>query len=278
MQAIILCGGEGTRLRSVIGEKQKTMTEIGSEPFLVNVIKHLKKYKITNVIFATGYKSHEVKDYFGTSYYFGVEVNYSEEKIALGTGGAIRNCLDKMKYDYALVLNGDTLFKADLKELEENFLTSKADMTIACKEVDDKSRYGSIKIDYSGERTGGDKDIGVIVSFDEKVDKKDNRNAEGESGVGQEVDSENVSKENNTLNNKKLYDLVINGGIYIIKKELIETIPIGVKSSLEKDLIPKWLKEGKLITAEVSAARFIDIGTPDSLEEFKIRKEEFQEI
>lgn len=278
MQAIILCGGEGTRLRSVIGEKQKTMTEIGSEPFLVNVIKHLKKYKITNVIFATGYKSHEVKDYFGANYYFGVEINYSEEKIALGTGGAIRNCLDKMKYDYALVLNGDTLFKANLKELEENFLTSKADMTIACKEVDDKSRYGSIKIDYSGERTGGDRDIGVIVSFDEKVDKKNNKKNESENIGDKETNDDSVSKESTTINNKKLYDLVINGGTYIISKGLIETIPIGVKSSLEKDLIPKWLKEGKLITAEVSAARFIDIGTPDSLEEFKIRKEEFQDI
>lgn len=278
MQAIILCGGEGTRLRSVIGEKQKTMTEIGSEPFLVNVIKHLKKYKITNVIFATGYKSHEVKDYFGTSYYFGVEVNYSEEKIALGTGGAIRNCLDKMKYDYALVLNGDTLFKANLKELEDNFLTSKADMTIACKEVDDKSRYGSIKIDYSGARTGGNKDIGVILSFDEKVDKKSGDASKDDKEEAKEIEkSDNKTNANATVNNKKIYDLVINGGIYIIKKELIESIPTGVKSSLEKDLIPKWLKEGKLITAEVSSARFIDIGTPDSLEEFKIRKEEFQE-
>ena len=277
MQAIILCGGEGTRLRSVIGEKQKTMTEIGNEPFLVNVIKHLKKYKITNVIFATGYKSHEVKNYFGTSYYFGVEVNYSEEKIALGTGGAIRNCLDKMKYDYALVLNGDTLFKADLKELEENFLTAKADMTIACKEVDDKSRYGSIKIDYSGERTNGNKDIGVIVSFNEKVDEK-NKNDKDESISSEKTDADSIVKANNIVSNKKIYDLVINGGIYIIKKELIETIPIGIKSSLEKDLIPRWLNEGKLITAEVSAARFIDIGTPDSLKEFKERREEFREL
>lgn len=267
MQAIILCGGEGTRLRSVIGEKQKTMTEVGSEPFLVNVIKHLKKYKITNVIFATGYKSHEVKDYFGENYYFGVEVHYSEEKIALGTGGAIRNCLDKMKYDYALVLNGDTLFQADLKKLEDNFLTANADMTIACKEIDDKSRYGSIKINYSGEKTRGNRDIGYIVSFDEKVTKE-------EMGI----DCEPSDNTNDQKPEKNIYDLVINGGIYIIKRSLIETIPEGVKSSLEKDLIPNWIKEGKLITAEVSDARFIDIGTPDSLEEFKTRKEEFQEL
>lgn len=277
MQAIILCGGQGTRLRSVIGERQKTMTEVGSEPFLVNVIKHLKKYKITNVIFATGYKSHEVHDYFGDNYYFGVEVSYSEEKIALGTGGAIRNCLDKMKYDYVLVLNGDTLFQADLSMLEKNFLTSDADMTIACKEIDDKSRYGSIKISYSGERTRGNKEIGVITSFNEKVEKSD---SESDNNVSARVENndKNSNDEKTSKNNKNVYDLVINGGIYIIKRSLIETIPDGIKSSLEKDLIPNWLTEGKLITAEVCDARFIDIGTPDSLEEFKERREEFQEL
>ena len=245
MQAIILCGGQGTRLRSVIGEKQKTMTEVNNEPFLVNIIKYLKTYKITNVIFATGYKSHEVRQYFGEKYFFGVEVNYAEEKIALGTGGAIRNCLDKMKYDYVLVLNGDTLFEANLYKLEENFLKLNADMSIACKEVNDKSRYGTIKIDYSGTKSNGDKEHGVIVSFDEKV---------------------------NSTNNDK--DLYINGGIYIIRKSLIEAIPSGVKSSLEKDLIPKWLSEGKLIGGVVSKAAFVDIGTPDSLKEFKEKREE----
>ena len=246
MQAIILCGGQGTRLRSVIGEKQKTMTEVNNEPFLVNVIKYLKSYKIRNVIFATGYKSQEVRNYFGEKYFFGVEVNYAEEKIALGTGGAIRNCLDKMKYDYALVLNGDTLFEANLKKLEENFLTLNADMSIACKQINDRTRFGTIKIDYSGSKTGGDKSHGVIVSFDEKV----------------------------TDANEDSEDLYINGGIYIIKKSLIETIPSGVKSSLEKDLIPRWLSEGKLIGGEVSRAEFVDIGTPDSLREYKEKREE----
>ena len=243
MQAIILCGGQGTRLRSVIGEKQKTMTEVNNEPFLINIIKYLKRYNITNVIFATGYKSHEVRNYFGEKYFFGVEVHYAEEKIALGTGGAIRNCLNQMKYDYALVLNGDTLFEADLDELENNFLSLNADMSIACKEVDDKSRYGTIKIEYKGDKNNVTKNQGIIVSFDEKIKN----------------DSECES--------------YINGGIYILSKKLIESIPSGVKKKKKKDLIPKWLKEGKLIGGVISEAKFIDIGTPDSLKEFKERKE-----
>ena len=247
MQAVILCGGKGTRLRAVIGEKQKTMTEVDNKPFLADVVHYLKTYKITNVIFATGYKSAEVRNYFGDRYYYGIDVSYAEEKVALGTGGAIRNALPMMKYDYVLVVNGDTLFKADLYALEQNFKVLNADMSIACKSIDDKSRYGTIKIDYSGEKTSGNKKEGVIVSFDEKVEK-------------------NIDKEN-----KEGY--YINGGIYIISRKLIESIPKDTKISLEKELIPKWLKEGKLIGAVVSESSFIDIGTPESLEEYKRRNE-----
>ena len=262
-QALVLCGGMGTRLRSVIGEKQKTMTEINDTPFLVRVINYLKSYKITKVIFATGYKSEEVRRYFGEKYYFGVEVDYSEEKIALGTGGAIRHALPKIKYDDILVLNGDTLFEADINSLINNFKKINADMSIICKEEDDKSRYGTIKISYDGEN-GTVKGEGVIVSFDEKITKT---NGENKYELGQK---EKESKEKN--------DLFINGGIYIIKKSLIETIPENEKLSLEKDLIPKWLSEGKLIGGVVSDESFVDIGTPESLSKYKEENNKNEEV
>ena len=248
MQALVLCGGQGTRLRSVIGENQKTMTKIGNVPFLVNVVNYLKTYKITNIIFATGYKSSEVKNYFGPKYYFGVEVSYSEEKIALGTGGAIRHALKLMKYENILVLNGDTLFKADLNKLKENFKVLNADMSIACKSMEDKTRYGTINIDFINEKLGGGKQQGIIRSFDEKQSESKN-----------EEDKE-----------KKLY---INGGIYIIKKELIMNIPENQKISLEKELIPNWIAEGKTIGAVVCDESFVDIGTPESLNEYKTKQE-----
>lgn len=247
MQAIVLCGGKGTRLRSVIGETQKTMVEVGKTPFLVRVVNYLKAYKITNIIFATGYKSEEVRKFFGEKYYFGVEVNYSEEKEPLGTGGAIRNAMQLIKYNNVYVLNGDTLFEADLYKLRDNFFNLDACMSIACKEVDDKKRFGTIRLDRSGERTNGNKNDLVVASFDEKVD--DN--------------TETESKE----------DLYINGGIYLMSKELIESIDEGVNISLEKDLIPKWIAEGKLIGGVVSDASFVDIGTPESLDKYKKMEE-----
>lgn len=248
MQAIILCGGKGTRLRDVIGERQKTMTAFEDTPFLVDVINYLKSYRITNVIFATGYKSDEVRAYFGDKYFYGVEVNYSEEEVPLGTGGAIRKALPKIKYDYVYVLNGDTLFKADLYKLKESFLRLDASMSIACKTIEDKSRYGTIRLDYSGERTNGNKEDGILISFDEKVKSR-----------GKHAD-----------------ETYINGGIYILKKSLIELIEPDREVSLEKELMPQWIKEGKIIGGVVSDGDFIDIGTPESLNQYKKLKENIE--
>lgn len=242
MQAIILCGGLGTRLRSVIGEKQKTMTETGGEPFLVKVVNYLKSYDVRKITFATGYKSEEVRSYFGEKYFFGVEVSYAVEKEPLGTGGAIRNCLDLIRGDKVIVLNGDTLFEANLNKLIENQKNLDSDMSIACKEVDDKKRYGTVVVD---------KKTGLVQSFNEKIE------------VDTNVTADKETEEKNSITS------YINGGIYIFKKELIATISPNVKISLEQDLMPKWLDEGKKIGAVLSSEEFVDIGTPESLEKFK---------
>lgn len=237
MQAIILCGGKGTRLRSVIGEAQKTMTVIAGEPFVVNIIKYIKKYGIDDIIFATGYKCDEVEKFFGKDYYFGMRVSYAKETEPLGTGGAIRNAFSLIKDENILILNGDTLFPAEidlLRKVHENY---NSDLSIACKSIEEKSRYGTIKFKRLEKL---DRDIrgGIIESFDEKIEEK-------------VVD-----------------ESFINGGIYIVKKSLIETIESGKMISFEKELIPKWLKEGKIISGIISEEKFIDIGTPESLKNF----------
>lgn len=244
MQAIILCGGLGTRLRSVIGERQKTMTETNGEPFVVNILKYLKGYGIDDIIFATGYKSDEVEEYFGKDYYFGMKVNYAKETEPLGTGGAIRNCFSHIKSDEVVVVNGDTLFPVNLKSLKKAYEKYSSDIAIACKNVEDKSRYGTIVFESLKEDEDGFKN-GIIEKFDEKIAEDDTK--------------------------KKKVNSYINGGVYIIKKVLIESIKDNTKLSLEKDLIPMWLHDGKVVSGVISDAKFIDIGTPESLAEFKKR-------
>ena len=117
-------------------------------------------------------------------------------------------------------------------------------MSIACKTIEDKSRYGTIKLDFSGERTGDNKEDGILVSFDEKV-KHHGKHAD---------------------------ETFINGGIYILRKDLIETIEPDVEVSLEKELMPRWISEGKIIGGVVCDDDFIDIGTPESLDKYKTIK------
>lgn len=232
MQAIILCGGKGTRLREVIGEKQKTMTKINNEPFLMNIIRYLKKYNVDDVIFSVGYKYEEIVDYFGNDFYDGIKIHYAKELEPLGTGGAIRNCCDYIINDNVIVLNGDTLFPIDLIQLINNHNEFNYEMSIACKKINDATRYGSIKIKKPLINNSN-----IIMSFDEKIENANN---------------------------------IINGGIYIINKKLIESIKVNTNISIEKDVIPMWIKCYK-IGATVFDDDFIDIGTPKSLEEFKSR-------
>ena len=227
MQSIILCGGLGTRLREVIGEKQKTMADVKGTPFLVLLIDFLKKQGIRDFIFACGYKKEEIENYFGDGKKFGIKVDYAIEKEPLGTGGAIRNCLEFIKEEKVFVLNGDTLFEALLMPLIVNMNHFDTQASIIVRQIEDKSRYGTVKIENV------DDNGGLIKSFEEKIENEDNSN-------------------------------YINGGIYLMKKSLIQTIEANKKISFEKELMPMWLEQKKKIGAVISNANFIDIGTKES--------------
>lgn len=230
MRAILLCGGLGTRLRPVIGEKQKAMADVKGKPFLHILIDYLKAQGIKEFIFACGYKKEEIEKYFKDGKDFDIKVEYAVEKEPLGTGGAIKNCLSFIDEEMIYVLNADTLFKIDYKKLYDNMIKNSTDLSIVVKNVDDvvndgkNNRYGNIKVKNN-----------LIESFIEKPESKEN-------------------------------DTYINGGIYLIKRKLIEKIPDG-KVSLENEMMQLWIKENVKIGACIEDGSFIDIGTPDSYKE-----------
>ncbi|MCQ2610104.1 MAG: NTP transferase domain-containing protein, partial [Lachnospiraceae bacterium] len=127
MRAILLCGGLGTRLRPVIGEKQKAMAYVKGKPFLHVLIDYLKTQSISEFIFACGYKKEEIEEYFADGKDFDIKVEYAVEKEPLGTGGAIKNCLPYIKEEMIYVLNADTLFKIEYKKLYDNMIKNNTD-------------------------------------------------------------------------------------------------------------------------------------------------------
>jgi len=157
MEAIILAGGLGTRLRSAVPDLPKCMAPINGVPFISYLIDNLINEGVTNFIFSLGYKSE-------------LFISFLEEKLPmknyliviedepLGTGGAIKLACKKAKDENVIALNGDSLFKVNLKELMQFHLEKKSNCTLALKPMQDFERYGSVEIDA----------VQKIISFKEK--------------------------------------------------------------------------------------------------------------
>jgi D-glycero-alpha-D-manno-heptose 1-phosphate guanylyltransferase len=156
-EAIILAGGLGTRLKSVVSDVPKPMALINDIPFLSYMLEQLHKYSFRKVIIAAGYKSEVIESYFGYSYKK-IKIVYSIEKEPLGTGGAIFEASLLIESDCFFVLNGDTFFKIDFSRMEENFIKGKSGLSVALKGMANFERYGTVTT--NGER---------ITSFNEKA-------------------------------------------------------------------------------------------------------------
>ena len=143
MEAVILAGGFGTRLQSVVKDVPKPMANINGQPFLVYILEYLLKYGITDVVLSVGYKQEIIENYFGNNYKT-MRIIYSKEDIPLGTGGAIKKALTFCKEKSVFVLNGDTFFEMNLKKLEEEHLKTRADITLSLKNMYNFDRYGKV--------------------------------------------------------------------------------------------------------------------------------------
>ncbi|RKY33188.1 MAG: hypothetical protein DRP74_00615 [Candidatus Omnitrophota bacterium] len=133
MQAVILAGGQGTRLRPLTYLEPKPMIRIGVYPFLEYVIRLLKKNKIANLVICTGYLGGQIKKYFGDGAAFGVNIEYSHEVIPAGTGGSLKLAKNLLGEDFFIV-NGDTYLDIDYLELYKLFKRSnRLMMMVVCE-------------------------------------------------------------------------------------------------------------------------------------------------
>ena len=143
MEAIILAGGLGTRLRDVIGEVPKCMAPVGGKPFLQYQLEWLSRFDVDHVVLSVGYLREQIVDFI-KSREWPFDVTFAVEKEPLGTGGGIRLALSKCRGKQVYVLNGDTFFNVDLNEL-----TFTAPVTLALKPMRDFERYGAV--DWDGD-------------------------------------------------------------------------------------------------------------------------------
>ena len=149
MQALILCGGMGERLRPLTQDRPKPMLEINGRPLLELIIEHLKKFGVTNIVLLCGYKHELIEEHFGDGSGFGVSILYSVEKEKLGTGGAVHNARKFVKEDF-IVINGDLITNFPLDNFLEIFRKSGKNLMLL---VRPNNPFGVAKIRQIDDKT-----------------------------------------------------------------------------------------------------------------------------
>ncbi len=145
MEAIVLAGGFGTRLQEVIADLPKSMALINGRPFLEYQFNYLEEQGVSDVILSVGYKRELIMEHFGEQYR-GIHIQYAVEEEPMGTGGGIRLAMWKIKGKRAIAMNGDSLFRVDLREMMEKHTKKNADITVALRELNDTGRYGRVTV------------------------------------------------------------------------------------------------------------------------------------
>lgn len=158
MQAIILAGGLGTRLKSVVADKPKVLSLVAGKPFLHYVIQYLQKQGVTQFIFSLGYLSNQVLDFLKEQYPQ-LSFQYTIETTPLGTGGGIKKAIELATENDVIIVNADTFFDVDLKKMMQVHKAVNAQCTVSLKAMQNFDRYGTVEIDHSNR----------IVLFKEKA-------------------------------------------------------------------------------------------------------------
>jgi mannose-1-phosphate guanylyltransferase len=225
LEAIMLVGGKGTRLRPLTLSAPKPLLPTAGVPFLAHQLARAAECGITHVVLATSYRAEMFTQAFGNGGQFGLTIDYVYESEPLGTGGGIRNAAEQLRGgpdDPIVVLNGDILSGHDLPAQVDLHRKKEAAVTLHLVPVADATRYGSVPTDRSGR----------VTAFLEKMkDPPTNQ---------------------------------INAGCYVFRRSVIDTIPAGRVVSVEHVTFPGLIEAGAVIMGYAEDSYWLDVGTPEA--------------
>ena len=224
MKAVILVGGEGTRLRPLTLDTPKQMLPIMGKPMLEGVMSHLKSHGVDEAVLSLGYLPDKFLEAYPNGDCAGVRLHYAVEPTPLDTAGAVRFAADELGVDDTfLVVNGDVLTDLDVTALVAFHRSHGAEGTIALHPVDDPSRFGVVPTH----------DDGKVIAFVEKPPRE-----EAPTNL-------------------------INAGTYVFEPAFLERVPQGEKVSIERVTFPAMVAAGVLY-AFADDRYWLDTGTPES--------------
>jgi mannose-1-phosphate guanylyltransferase len=226
LEAVLLVGGQGTRLRPLTLSVPKPLLPTAGVPFLAHVLARAASGGVTHVVLASCYKAGMIASRFGDGSAFGLAIDYVEEDVPLDTAGAIRNAAGSLRgtgaADPVVVLNCDILSGHDLGAQVDLHIKTDAAVTLHLVEVADPSRFGCVPTDATGR----------VTAFLEKTA--------------------------NPVTNQ------INAGCYVFRREVIGQIPAGLAVSVERETFPSLIEAGELVMGYREPAYWLDVGTPQT--------------
>jgi mannose-1-phosphate guanylyltransferase len=225
LEAIMLVGGKGTRLRPLTLSAPKPLLPTAGVPFLAHQLARAAESGITHVVLATSYRAEMFTEAFGDGAGFGLSIDYVHESEPLGTGGGIRNAASRLRGqpdDAVVVLNGDILSAHDVPAQVDLHRKKEAAVTLHLVEVDDPSRYGCVPADAAGR----------VTAFLEKTP--------------------------NPVTNR------INAGCYVFRRSVIDQIPAGRVVSVERETFPDLIRADAVVMGYAESAYWLDVGTPEA--------------
>lgn len=222
MKAVIMAGGQGSRLKAVTGELPKPMVPMLGRPMMEHIILLLKDCGFTDICAAVKYRAEDIMSYFGDGSGLGVKLQYRVEKEALGTAGGVKNCADFYGDEDFLVISGDAACDFDLAALMQAHKSRRAAATLALYRHPEPLSYGLAVTD------GDDR----IRAFIEKPRW-----------------------------GRVVTDLV-NTGIYVLSPKVMERVPEGQAYDFAKDLFPRLLNDDALLLGVAMEGYWCDVGSP----------------
>ncbi len=222
MKAIILVGGQGTRMRPLTDHLPKNIVPLCGTPFLTYQIEYLKKVGIKEIVFSLGYRPTDIRKVYGDGRRLKVKIHYVVEKEPLGTAGAIKNAEKLVAGHQVVVLNGDILTDIPLKKMIATHRKNNNIATLGLFRVEDPTAYGLVLLDSKGQ----------ITRFLEKP-------------TAEEAVTD-----------------TINAGVYVFEPAVFRYIPEGQNYSAERGLFPGLLAAKERFGGFVWKGYWQDIGTP----------------
>jgi mannose-1-phosphate guanylyltransferase / phosphomannomutase len=224
MKAVVMAGGEGTRLRPMTANQPKPMLPIVNRPIMEHVLRLLRRHGLTETVVTVQFLASMVRNYFGDGEDFGMSLQYATEETPLGTAGSVKNAEDALRDEPFLVISGDALTDIDLSDLIAFHKDNQAMVTVALARVPDPLEFGIVIVD----------DDGKIQRFLEKPT------------WGQ------------------VFSDTVNTGIYVMEPEVLAHVPAGQVVDWSGDIFPKLLENGAPLYGWIADGYWEDVGSLES--------------